>query len=77
MRKKGWIISAVMCAVIAFTGCSDKDINYETDDSGVSGADALVSEEASADENRGFLAQQLGIPLSTGSFAIIVCVGVS
>ena len=64
MRKKGWIISAVMCAVIAFTGCSDKDINYETDDSGVSGADALVSEEASADENRGFLAQQLGIPES-------------
>ena len=59
MRKKGWIISAVMCAVIAFTGCSDKDINYETDDSGASGADALVSEEASADENRGFLAQQL------------------
>lgn len=64
MRKKGWIISAVMCAVIAFTGCSDKDINYETDDSGASGADALVSEEASADENRGFLAQQLGIPES-------------
>ena len=64
MRKKGWIISAVMCAVIAFTGCSDKDINYETDDSGVSGADALVTEEASADENRGFLAQQLGIPES-------------
>ena len=64
MRKRAWIVSAVLCTALTLSGCGGKDINYKTDDSDASGTDPGISEEAAADENGGLLAQQLGIPES-------------
>ena len=65
MRKKGMILPVLLCTALMMTGCgSGKSVDYKTDDAGVSGAGAAVSEEVADDADGSLLTQQLGIPES-------------
>lgn len=60
MRKKLWVMSAMLCMALAIGGCSGKkEVNYDSqeEDSGASAAGVT-------DEEGGLLADKLGIPES-------------
>ena len=59
MRKKLWVMSAMLCMALAIGGCSGKkEVNYDSQEED-SGASAGVT-----DEEGGLLADKLGIPES-------------
>ena len=65
MLNKGMILPVLLCTALMMTGCgSGKSVDYKTDDAGVSGAGAAVSEEVADDADGSLLTQQLGIPES-------------